>query len=325
MDENKIKQMRKIILPQIRIAKDRIDSASLVLEGEWTADAIPILFKAVDVTVRALLSFKQKPIADFQENVSRLEEEYKEDRICDGQTVQLLNSLYEMNKKYMKEIDLQYDDNAVKDIFEKAENFVVKAEKYLKNRLTTQKERIRKKRIRKILVISGISLGLAILIFFLVKVGTNIFGPEHGLLAHYYDNIYLKQPVEVQRIDKKIDFVWGRSSPQKNIAGEFSVRWEGRIKIDKNDIYTFHISSDEGVRLFLDDKLIINTWSRKKRAQEHSAQVKLKKGFHKIKIEYFFNQRHADIKLLWSSSSFKKRIIPSKVLYPPASQEVSRK
>lgn len=325
MEDHQIKKVRNPIFSLIKGAKERLDSASLVLEGEASVDAIPILFKAIDIAVRSLLAFKQKPLSDFLKNIQSLEEEYRKEVFSiNKETMEILHSLYEMNEKYKSEVELESDDRTIKNIFEKAENFLARAEKFLKTQLTTQKERRGKKRIKKVIIISSISLAFLIVIFVLVKLGINKYGPKHGLLAHYYNNINLAGPPEVEKTDKKIDFVWGSTSPQKNIIGEFSVRWEGRIKIDKSDDYTFYILSDEGVRLFLDDKNIIDTWSDEKRLMEHSGNTKLEKGFHKIRLEYYFNQRHADLKLLWSSQTFKKRVVGNKVLYPPLAQNVSR-
>lgn len=324
MDDNEIKRMRKKIFHQIKIAEDRSESASSLIETETYVDAIPILFKAVDITSRTLLAFKQKPIADYQKNIKSLEEEYRIEGLWDEETIGLFRSLYEMNENYKSEIELEYDESAVKSIFEKTEDFLDKTHKFLKTQLTTSRERIIKRRVKKIFIASCISVVSLLVVFFLVKLGINLFGPKHGLLAHYYNNINLKGPVTVEKIDKKIDFVWGNSSPQKNIYGEFSVRWEGRIKIDKSDKYTFYILSDEGFRLFIDDKIIINTWSNQNRTMENSGDVKLERGFHRIRLEYYFNQKFSDIKLLWSSRSFKKRVVGDKVLFPPPELNVSR-
>jgi len=287
-------------------------------------DTIPILFKAVDITLRILLSLRQKPISDFQKNIKSLEETYKKEGLWDKGTIDLFLSLYEMTERYKNEIELEYDESAVKKIFEKTENFLAKTSKFLKDQLTTPRERRIKRKVKKILVLSGISIGSLVVIFFLVKFSISKFGPKHGLLAHYYNNINLEGDATVEKIDKQIDFAWADLSPQKNIIGDFSVRWNGRIKINKNDNYTFTILSDEGVRLFLDGKIVIDTWSIEDRTMENSGNIDLRKGFHTIKIEYYFNQRHADIKLLWSSRSFERKVLGTKFLYPPMELNISQ-
>lgn len=318
MEDKDIKQKKKTILHQMRTAEERFESASVILEREVNVDAIPILFKAVDVIVRVLLSFRQKPLDNFQKNIEAIVEEYKEEGLWEEGTIELFHSLYAMNEKYKNEIELEFDESAVKNVFEKTENFLVKTHKFLKNQLRTPGEEKIHSRIRKILVLSGASIGALIIIFFFIKLGINIFGPAHGLLAHYYDNIYLEEPAAVEKVDKNINFIWADLSPHKNISGEFSVRWQGRIKISKENNYTFTLSTDEGARLFLDDKIVIDTWTQENRVPEHSGSVDLEEGFCKIMVEYYFNQRSADIKLLWSSRSSNKKIIKTKYLFPPS-------
>jgi len=177
----------------------------------------------------------------------------------------------------------------------------------------------KKKWMKRVILPAATFIVSLILMFFIVESGSN-----RGLLASYYNNISLEEPSVVEKIDEKIDFVWGRDAPYSNINGEFSVRWEGRLKIHKTDDYSFSILSDEGARLFLDDKIIINTWFNPTRLMENSNDIFLKKGFHKIKLEYYFNQKLADIKLLWSSSSFKRQIVANEFLYPPSGRNISR-
>jgi len=316
MNETKVKQLRKTMFYHLKTAEERLETASLILEREVYVDAIPILFKTVAATIRILLQFKQKPIADFQENIISLESELKKEKLWDKNTIELFHSLNELNKKYTNEIEVEYNKNDVKNVFEETINFLARTRKFLKAQFTTPRERIIKKRIKKTFIFGAIFIGSLLAIFFLAKLDTNKFGTKHGLLAHYYNNIYLEGPAAVEKIDEKINFVWGSFRPHKEIKGEFSVRWEGRIKIDKNDNYNFYILSDEGVRLFLDEKVILDNWSAQTRTMNNTCNITLEKGFHKIKLEYYFNQQHADIKLQWSSDSFKKRIIRNKVLYP---------
>lgn len=317
MDDKEIKQMRSTIFQLIRIAEERLESASFILEREANVDAIPILAKAVDLTAQALLSFKQRPLADLQKNIKSLENEYQKEGLYDDKTMEAFQLLYEMNEKYKNEIELDYDYKDVKNIFDKAEDFLSKTYKYLKPQLSTPKERVIKRKIMRISLAGAILICAIVVIFFLVKIGISVFGPKHGLLARYYNNIDLRDPAVVERIDKKIDFNWGPMSPHSEITENFSARWEGRIKVEKNDDYTFIIVTDEGTRLFIDDKIVIDTWSAEERLLENSGEIRLRKGFHKMRLEYYFNQRHADIKLQWSSNSFKRRTVKSKDLYPP--------
>jgi len=323
MEDSQIKQIRKTLLHQMETAEEKLVNASLLLDGKMKEDAVPILFKCVDISLKTLLALKQQPMTDFQNNIKTLEIEYKREGFLSQETIKSFQVLFDMNQRYQKEMEVECEEKDIKYLFENIEKFVNKANKFLKSQLTTSKERIINRRIRKILAISGVLIAIFLIIFFLARLALNVLGPERGLLAHYYNNINLKGQPAVEKIDKKINFVWGERGPLPRIKDNFSVRWEGSLKIDKDDIYTFYIKSDEGTRLFIDNKLIINTWKEKKRPMTSSGKIRLNKGFHHIKLEYYFNQKFADIKLLWSSRAFKKRPVSSKFLFPPSGQKNS--
>ena len=318
MEDKDIKQKKKTIIYQMRITEERLESASIILERKVKVDAIPILYKAVDVIVSILLSFRQKPLDNFQKNIKAMEEEYKEEGLWEKGALELFHSLYEMNEKYKSEMEPEFDDSDVKNVFYKAENFLLRTHTFLKNQLMTPRRKIIQERIKKILTISSASLGTLIIIFFLIKLGINKFFPAHGLFAQYYDNIDLEEPAAVEKINENIDFVWADVSPHENISGDFSVRWQGRIKISKDDNYTFTLATDEAARLLIGDRMVIDIWTLENRAPEHSGSINLEKGFHAIMVKYYFNQIYADIKLFWSSSSSNKEIVGAKHFYRPS-------
>ena len=67
---------------------------------------------------------------------------------------------------------------------------------------------------------------------------------------------------------------------------------------------------DDGVRLKIDGYIVIDNWT-KHSAKEDKSEISMKKGWHKISIEYNDVGKSARIKLLWSSSSINKSLVPS--------------
>ena len=62
---------------------------------------------------------------------------------------------------------------------------------------------------------------------------------------------------------------------------------EGQIKIDQSSTYTFYTISDDGVRLFIDGKNIINNWQAQP-ATESKGEITLQGNkTYPIVIEYF--------------------------------------
>ncbi|MEJ1644141.1 hypothetical protein SMA60_28380, partial [Escherichia coli] len=56
--------------------------------------------------------------------------------------------------------------------------------------------------------------------------------------------------------------------------------------------------------------IVIDNWT-KHSATEDKSEISMKKGWHKISIEYNDVGKSARIKLLWSSSSINKSLVPS--------------
>ncbi len=135
-----------------------------------------------------------------------------------------------------------------------------------------------------------------------------------GLTAEYFDNMDLTA-LKLSRIDPRINFDWGNSSPDASIGVDtFSVRWQGQVKIDFAQNYTFSLITDDGSRLYIDNNLIIDKWFNQG-TTEHFATISLTPGLHNIKYEYFENGAGAIAKLYWSAPSINKSLIPSDHLY----------
>lgn len=141
-----------------------------------------------------------------------------------------------------------------------------------------------------------------------------------GLKGEYYSNSDLTG-LKFTRIDANVNFNWGENAPHDSIgADNFSVRWTGTVKPQYSESYTFYLNADDGVRLWIDGKLIIDKW--KAQASElTSSPISLSSGQnYDIRIEYFENTVGAAAILKWSSTSQVKQTVPTNVLYPP--QEV---
>ncbi len=131
--------------------------------------------------------------------------------------------------------------------------------------------------------------------YFSVIEGTN----SKGMLGEYFDNMNLFGKPVLTKIDSCIDFNFGLRSPEKGIPEDkFSIRWKGKI-IPPDTIYHLGTSCDDGSRLYLDGKLIIDDWT------EHgekpiSAKVKLIPGKeYEVVMEYFENGLGATARLTW--------------------------
>jgi PKD repeat protein len=107
-----------------------------------------------------------------------------------------------------------------------------------------------------------------------------------GWRGQYYDNPELDgEPVAV-RDDERIDFDWGCQPPVPGVPPEnFSVRWSISRDIPAG-IYRVDVNVNDGVRLWVDDVLILDEW-RTGPTRTLSAAVNLAAGTHNIRLEYF--------------------------------------
>jgi beta-glucosidase len=126
--------------------------------------------------------------------------------------------------------------------------------------------------------------------------------PEAGLRGEYFDNNRLDGQPRVIRVDPRIDFGWTLNSPARGIPFDwYSARWAGTITIPRSGVRRIGIEGNDGYRLWIDDKLVIDNW-RKVSFGRHMAAVNLARGSeHAIRLEYFESTGNARLKLVWDA------------------------
>ncbi|MGB7539364.1 MAG: PA14 domain-containing protein [Anaerolineales bacterium] len=136
-----------------------------------------------------------------------------------------------------------------------------------------------------------------------------------GLRADYFDNITLSGTPAWTRVDPAISFDWTASVPAPGVPAEnFSVRWTGRILPQYSETYTFYTYSDDGVRLWVDDQLLIDNWNSHE-AEWNTATIALQAGtYYSIRLEYYQLSLAGVIQFLWSSDSVSQQVVPTGAL-----------
>ncbi|MGA8540300.1 MAG: glycoside hydrolase family 3 C-terminal domain-containing protein, partial [Terriglobales bacterium] len=111
---------------------------------------------------------------------------------------------------------------------------------------------------------------------------------DSGLNGEYFDNQELEGKPALTRTDRHIDFRWGEGSYSADgPVDHFSVRWTGYFVPQKTADYNFYSSADDGVRLYLDDRKVIDDWSRHSETLD-TYTTHLESGHaYKIRFEYF--------------------------------------
>ncbi|MBA1330443.1 hypothetical protein QQ73_04440, partial [Candidatus Endoriftia persephone str. Guaymas] len=104
------------------------------------------------------------------------------------------------------------------------------------------------------------------------------------------------------RVDSAINFDWKSGAPIDGVwKDNFSVRWQGDFAF-KASGYRFIATGDDGIRVWVDGRLIIDGW-RHQRPTEYRAMLPLTAGTHRIKMEYFESGGGAVAKLRWEEAA----------------------
>jgi predicted esterase len=140
---------------------------------------------------------------------------------------------------------------------------------------------------------------------------------EGGLQAEYFSGVDdLSGEPTIVRVDRQIDFNWDAQPPDPAVDRTlFSARWKGQIEIPADDTYTFILRSNDGSRLHIDDKLVIEDWGQHA-PRDAEGTVELKAGSHAVIVEYMQSGNKASAELLWSSALIARQVIPSVALSP---------
>jgi ADP-ribosylglycohydrolase len=90
----------------------------------------------------------------------------------------------------------------------------------------------------------------------------------------------------------------------------FGLDFNAFLVIEKTDRYTFYVSSDDGAKLWINNKLILVNDSLHPVITK-SAQVQLSKGVYPVRLSYFDNWAGDDLMLEYESSDFERQAIPA--------------
>jgi beta-glucosidase len=136
---------------------------------------------------------------------------------------------------------------------------------------------------------------------------------DHGLKGEYFSGRDFSGEPLLTRTDARVSFRWDRGSPTDDLVAQgqlpadkalpndnFCIRWTGQLLPPTSGRYEITVGADDGFRLFIDGKLLIDNWHLNARMQSKSAFVDLQAGkAYDIRLEYFEDIRDAEVRLAW--------------------------
>jgi beta-glucosidase len=134
-----------------------------------------------------------------------------------------------------------------------------------------------------------------------------------GLRAEYFRGRELQGEPLLTRVDPTVRFRWDRESPTADLVAQgmlppdralpnddFSVRWTGQLLPPASGRYEITVTGDDGFRLDIGGRRLIDEWTTTPRARAASASADFQAGQpYDVRLEYFEAVRDAEIRLAW--------------------------
>lgn len=142
-------------------------------------------------------------------------------------------------------------------------------------------------------------------------------GAGTGLKGEYFAGTSFNT-LTVSRIDPEMNFSWpsGTAPAPGMPSTNYTVRWTGQLQSAEGGSYTFNLLHDDGVRLWINDVLLIDQWAT---SGTHTGIIALAASTrYNIKIEYLQNSAAADMTLKWIRPNGPLNLIPRSQFYPSA-------
>jgi len=143
------------------------------------------------------------------------------------------------------------------------------------------------------------------------------FGPGAGVNASYFEGTDLAGVPVLTQIEDSIDHNWSTGEVAAGLNDGLSARWTANLEAPFTETYQLTTTTDDGVRLWLDGRLLIDNWTNHS-STEDIAKVDLVAGqFYSLKMEWYESTGSAVARLWWQSPSIPRQIIPTGWLQLP--------
>jgi serine/threonine protein kinase/WD40 repeat protein len=147
-----------------------------------------------------------------------------------------------------------------------------------------------------------------------------------GFQRELFTDTELKKPVaDSKTLDAVMQWGWGWERPVGITSGAaFSARWSGFIKVPKQSEYDFRFVASGGLRVFINDKSIVNSWDDAR--TDFTRKIALPDTPVEVKIEFRTGTGRADFAWLWLDKAWGgERPVPTSILFPDRDTAVRTK
>jgi hypothetical protein len=138
---------------------------------------------------------------------------------------------------------------------------------------------------------------------------------KNGLNYEYYEGAWKRLPDFSKLKPLQTGKVYRLDLQEVPVnTNKFALLFNGKLKIEKADDYTFWLNSNDGSRLYIDGKLVIDH-DGLHGAEEKEGEIFLKPGSHTIRVEFFQAGGGIFLQLLIEGGGMKKQPVPASMFF----------
>jgi hypothetical protein len=137
-----------------------------------------------------------------------------------------------------------------------------------------------------------------------------------------YNVIDTTQAPAVESIVSTINYTSG--PPPGGSSSYYNARFDAIVTAQYSEAYTFYVTGDDGVRLYIDGTMVANGWvDQAPTTYTYTTSAWTTGQTHVIAVEYYQNGGGAYVTLEWSSASTTRAIVPSTAVYTTSGTRIS--
>lgn len=139
---------------------------------------------------------------------------------------------------------------------------------------------------------------------------------KNGVAYTYYEG-KCKRVADIEACSKVKEGVMKNFSiKEAAVADHFAYDFRTLVRIPERGVYRFYTYSDDGSKLYIDGKLIVDNDGGHS-ARRAEGKVALEKGFHELRLLYFENYMGQELEVGYSGRNIPETILPDNMLFLP--------
>jgi hypothetical protein len=137
---------------------------------------------------------------------------------------------------------------------------------------------------------------------------------KKGIRFAYYEGLWEQLPEFSELVPKTTGLAHAVDESRKSRLMDYAIAFSGLVKIPAEGVYIFYLESDDGSRLILDEKFMIDN-DGLHAMEEKFIEVALEKGYHQLEVEFFQRGGGDGLILSWQGPGMEKQVVGEEYLY----------